>query len=421
MPYRFTGIAGYGTRRIVDENYEQILNLFGSSIIAYWPLNDTIGTVAKDSSINNRHGLYVGTPALANVAAPRNINTLTFDASNDKVNIYSAALAAAFNGAEGSLMLWIKIGAAEWADSTQRNMFYLSADASNRVELYKSTNANQIAMSYRAGGVAKALTVNNISHTDWWSYQVTWSKSNDRLFFYINGTQINTPITGLGTFAGALASTATNIGSITTAQLFKGSIAHVVLLNREATPAEVKAYATISVHKKITVLGDSISAMGDITWPFKLPFQYSYGSIPLTVRGVTGASISSGLAAQVTAAASDNASHIIIAMGTNDDNAGNMTTLQATAEAQIAALKVSNPGAQLYWLNVLPRWTNNTGATPVDKANIRTAIEAACTAQSITCWDTLTDPWITAAQTSDGLHPINAGMDAIVTQVKARI
>ena len=108
-------------------------------------------------------------------------------------------------------------------------------------------------------------------------------------------------------------------------------------------------------------------------------------------------------------------------MGTNDDNAGNMTTLQATAEAQIAALKVSNPTAQIYWLNVLPRWTNSGGGTPVDKANIRTAIAAACTAQGITCWDTLTTPWITAAQTSDGLHPINAGMDAIVTQVYARI
>ncbi len=400
---------------------DRIKSLFSSSLVAYWPLSDTSGTVALDQSGNARHGAYVGMPALANVAAPGGINALTFDGANDKVNIYSAALASAFNGAEGSIMCWVKIGAAEWADATQRNAFYISADATNRVEFYKATTSNQLATSYRAGGVAKALTINNVTPTDWFSFAVTWSKSNDRLFFYLNGAQINTPITGLGTFAGSLASTATNIGSVTTAQLFKGSIAHVTLVNREATPAEIKKYAVITPTKKITILGDSISAMGDVTWPFKLPWQYAFGTIQTTIRGVTGASISSGLAAQVTAAASDNASHIIIAMGTNDNNAGNMTTLQATAEAQIAALKVSNPGAQLYWLNVLPRWTNNTGATPVDKANIRTAIAAACTAQGITCWDTLTTPWITAAQTADGLHPTNAGMDAIVTQVKARL
>lgn len=404
------------------KTYQQrIKSMFGSALVAYWPLNDISGTVATDTSGNARHGAYVGTPTLANVAAPGRINTLTFDASNDKVNVYSAALASAFNGAEGSVMCWVKIGAAEWADATQRNVLYFSADATNRVDFYKTTVANQITASYRAGGVTKFLTINNISYTDWFSFQITWSKANDRVYIYLNGTQINTALTGLGTFAGALASTFTNIGSLSTAQLFKGSIAHFVLLNREATPAEVKSYATITASKRITVLGDSISAMGDTTWPFKLPFQYSYGTIPMTVRGVSGASIASGLAAQVTAAASDNASHIIIAMGTNDDNAGNMTTLQATAEAQIAALKVSNPGAQLYWLNVLPRWTNSGGATPVDKSSIRTAIAAACTVQGITCWDTFSTPWIAAAQTSDGLHPNNAGMDAIVTQVYARI
>lgn len=408
--------------RLGRNDYTQkLISTFGASLVAYWPLNDMSGTVATDLSGNARHGAYVGTPTLASVPAPRNGRTFIFDGSNDKVNIYSAALAAAFNGAEGSAMCWVKIGSTEWADATQRNVFYISADATNRIDLYKTTGANQLSASYRSGGVTRASTITNVSPTDWWSYQITWSKSNDRVFIYLNGTQINTSLTGLGTFIGSLGSTITNIGSITTAQLHKGSIAHFVLLNREATPAEVKAYSSIVNQKTITVLGDSISAMGDITWPFKLQFQYPYGSTLMNVRGVSGASISSGLSAQVTAAASDNASQIIIAMGTNDNNAGNMTTLQATAEAQIAALKVSNPNAQLYWLNVLPRWTNSGGGTVVDKANIRTAIAAACAAQNITCWDTLTSPWITAAQTTDGLLPINAGMDAIVTQVYSRI
>jgi hypothetical protein len=164
----------------------------------------------------------------------------------------------------------------------------------------------------------------------------------------------------------------------------------------------------------VSILGDSISnAVSE--WPYKLQ-----GYNPVN-HSVGGATLISGMDAQVVATASDNANIIIIALGTNDDNAGNMTTLQAEAEENIIELKASNPNAAIYWMNVLPRWTNTGGGTAVDKANIRTAIAAACTAQSITCWDTFTTPWITAAQTSDGLHPTAAGSAAIAAQIIARL
>jgi lysophospholipase L1-like esterase len=108
-------------------------------------------------------------------------------------------------------------------------------------------------------------------------------------------------------------------------------------------------------------------------------------------------------------------------MGTNDDNAGNIATLQATVETAIDNLRASNPRATIYYMNVLPRWTDVGGGTVVDKSSIRTAIAAACTAKAVTCWDTFTDPWITAAQTSDGLHPTAAGHAAIAAQVLARL
>jgi len=72
-------------------------------------------------------------------------------------------------------------------------------------------------------------------------------------------------------------------------------------------------------------------------------------------------------------------------------------------------------------MNVLPRWTDTGGGTAVDKSNIRAAIAAACTAQSIDCWDTFSTPWITAAQTDDGLHPNTAGKNAIRDQALLRL
>ena len=67
------------------------------------------------------------------------------------------------------------------------------------------------------------------------------------------------------------------------------------------------------------------------------------------------------------------------------------------------------------------RWTDAGGGTEIDKSNIRTAIAAACTAQGITCWDTYTTPWITAADTTDGTHPNAAGELKISTEVLSRL
>jgi lysophospholipase L1-like esterase len=94
-----------------------------------------------------------------------------------------------------------------------------------------------------------------------------------------------------------------------------------------------------------------------------------------------------------------------------------MMALQAKVESNIATLKSSNPNAVIYYLNVLPSWTDNTGAVAVDKSNIRATISAACAAQGITCWDPYTVPWITAADTVDGTHMVAAGARKIADQV----
>ena len=403
---------------------ERISSMFGSYLTAEWFLDEKGAAVnANDISGNARNGLYVGSPSLAAVAGPRGILAPQFDGVNDKVNAYSASLAAGASYAEGGLLLESKIGSAEWADGVQRNLIYFSADASNRVEVYKAAALNTLAVSYRAGGVAKALTINNMDLVDWFSLAIRWSKSNNRVNIDLNGTPICTPFTGLGTWVGTFGATTTNIGSLTTGQLFKGSLAHVTLVGREVTSAESVFYSTVSLKKTISILGDSISAPGDVTWSYKLPWHYSYGTTIMINHAVSGASVNgaTNIDAQVLASATDKASHMVIALGTNDDNAGDMPALQAKAEASIVTLRASNPLAQIYWMNVLPRWTNSGGATPVDKANIRTAIEAACTAQGITCWDTFTNPVITPAQTTDGLHLNNSGINALVDFAVARM
>ena len=176
---------------------------------------------------------------------------------------------------------------------------------------------------------------------------------------------------------------------------------------------------------RLTVIGDSI-AVNAGSWVYSLPSSLG-GKVALYQEAQGGSTIAThadptkDLEHQVIAAANDNASRIIIVLGTNDDNAGNMTTLQATYEAGIVALKASNPNATIYAMNVLKRWNDNTTGGEVDKANIRTAVAAACTAQSITCWDTYTSSWIAQDETLDGVHPNPAGNAAILVEALARL
>jgi hypothetical protein len=250
--------------------------------------------------------------------------------------------------------------------------------------------------------------------SDWVNLIASWSVAGGYLKLMVNGTLQNSIANAAITqgWLGAIDPTIARLFAFqapVTASSLRGWGSDVILLNRPVTDAEALTVSKIMLPglKTFAFIGDSISAA---TAYLKYPTiicNETYGGLwrqcPHAISG--GGIIDGSLATQVAAAATDDADAIIVASGTNDDNAGNMTTLQATVETNLAALKLSNPRATIYYMNVLPRWTDVGGGTEVDKGNIRTAIAAACTAQGITCWDTYTTPWIAATDTTDGLHP----------------
>lgn len=394
-----------------------IVSLLGSSsILAYWLMDETTGTVFKDA-VNGRNAAESGA-TLGAVASPVSGKAPTVSSAD--INAYTAGLGSAINFQDGTLLWWGKTP--NWADGNNTIAVYFGTDASNRIYAQKTTTGI-MQMRYTGSGSAKLAALPIQTGTAWMHFAMKWSKSNDRLNAFINGYKPVATTTGLGNLTGALASNAALIGELVPGTWrWSGNLAHVILMNREATDAEILAVSRLATQRFsiLSILGDSISAnMWD--WPYIVAPGYNAGATYLTDHAVNGQNIASNLAAQSTSAAGDGATRIIITLGTNDDNSGNMTTLQATAEAGIASLKASNPSATIYWLNVLPRWTDVGGGTPVDKANIRTAIAAACTSQGITCWDTFTTPWITVSDTSDGVHPNATGAGKIATQVLSRL
>lgn len=401
-------------------NYQsRIKGLFGANLIAYLPLGELAGGTVYDKTANACNGVTGGSvgPTMGQPGVEPGGMCPSFGGANAYINWYSAALAGKVDFTEGSLFVFVTCNA--WS-GTDDEFVNFGADTNNKIT-YGRTGTNKLFYYYKAGAVSKYKAYLTTTST-WLHYGLSWSKSNDRCRFYLNGAlyaELNT----LGNWAGALSASIAVLGALnlTPTEVWNGKLAHVVLLNREATALETWKIVNLAIPTctRTTIIGDSISAWGVTVRGHveQIRDGYNGGLTSVVNHAVSGNSIMTHLAGQVTAAASDDCSLGIIHMGTNDDDAGNMATLQAEVEEQIIALRASNPRMTLYYMNVLPRWTDVGGGTEVSKENIRHAIAAACTAQSVTCWDTYHTSWITSADTSDGLHPNQTGANKIYTQI----
>lgn len=393
---------------------QKVRGLFGSSLIQHLLMDEPSGLVSSDKSGNGCNGAYTATDITYQATALGRTPGVTLGGSASNINLYSAAFASKYSGLEGTIFFSMYIPTARFANGADQRIFMLRSDGSNRIFANKDAATDSVTFNHTGAGTSKGfsfhLGIQKQLRLAW-----TWSVSSNRARLYICGQQYLSDVTGLGNYVNPLTSTRCLIGAEAAgANMLAFTIANWGVLNREATPGEMLALNNIleARDKAITVIGDSNSVQAEKCWDLQVWARYANENATVFKNHAVSSStimpdvLHRDLETQVTAAANDNADVIIIALGTNDDNAGDMAALKAKITAQVNLLKASNPRAVFYWLSPLKRWTDNTGATEVDKSNIRTAIAEACTANGITYWDSYTDSWITAADTTDGLHPI---------------
>ena len=214
--------------------------------IAYWPLDDQSGSVASDESGNGRTGAYTST-TLGAIGIGDGRGAATFNGTSSRCNVYSASLAASFGSAEGTLALWMQVaGAGVWNDAADRRALYLGADSSNRVFVQKNAAASQLSVIYAAGGTSKTVTISSFSPLTWFHVAASWSKAADQFKLYINGAQSGSTQTGLGTWAGALASGSALIGAASgPANFTSGNLAHVAIWASPLSAAQIASMATL--------------------------------------------------------------------------------------------------------------------------------------------------------------------------------
>jgi hypothetical protein len=200
--------------------------------IAYWPLWDTVGTLSSDITGNLRGGVYTGV-TLGQSGIGDGATSALFDGINDYDNILSASLAAAFSGAEGSLQLWWQHDPAAHNDAVLRRMFIALVDGTNFLIAAKTGVDGNVQVDYQAGGVSEQHSLAVAAHrTVFSALHVTWSKSNERITYYDDGSQIGQDLT-LGVWAGVPVTMVIGATSTVPANPYYGRLAHVALWDKE--------------------------------------------------------------------------------------------------------------------------------------------------------------------------------------------
>lgn len=189
----------------------QALSTAPDNLLAYWPLNETSGSVARDLSGNNRHGAYGG-------AATVGGNTFIdgspcVSVNGGHINIYSASLAAAFNAGSYSIAGWFKTSLGNWPSGDYICQLYV--DASNHVNC--TINAVYPLLSHlrRAAGSPSYANVDGYQTGEWVHVAIGYVQGTARRT-WVNGALEYSGAGSANTLSGSIASTTSCLGAANT-------------------------------------------------------------------------------------------------------------------------------------------------------------------------------------------------------------
>lgn len=225
--------------------YERLI--MRSLPIAYWRLAEGSGTVVLDRMPAQRNGVHSNVSlGYAGIDEARRV--AFYNGSTSYTDVFSASLAAAFSGAEGTLAVWGRMnGASVWTDGVARLLAFLGGGA-NFVRIIKRAGSNQLGFDYRAGGVTESVTNTTIGTGKWFFAAITWSVTNDRVRGFTNfaGSQdafLSGLSTSLGTWGATPLDTAV-LGATSTvpASVHNGYLQHTALWARELKEAQLRRF-----------------------------------------------------------------------------------------------------------------------------------------------------------------------------------
>ena len=217
----------------VDSQYGQ--RAVATNSIAWWPLDDDVAaTEARSVIIGIPDGVLAGDPTFgANGFNPD--TAVDLDGTGDKFDIYSSALATAFDGQNGSMSVYLNHD--DWSSGSE-SLAVTLGNATNWIKVGKSDDdAVLVRYNTDGGGITRKTTY---FQAGWIHLVLTWSLTADRLILYLDGAE-QYAVNGVKAFTGGLASGYCYIGDEAAADTspWDGKLQHVLIWDRVLTAGEV--------------------------------------------------------------------------------------------------------------------------------------------------------------------------------------
>lgn len=222
-----------------DSYIQKQQNILGADGIGIWPLIVQAGAIVYDYSGKEHNGAISGGVTLGVAGVGDNLPQMTFDGVDGIVNVYSAALAAAFNTAEGAM--GISLDGLAVGGTVMR----INADGNNEV-IISLPSATTVTLAYAANSVRQSRTVTIGAGQA--QVGISWSVANDRVRVFLNGVQEGADIAGIDTWIGALNASRCLIGGATTVPTGLSNIdgGRGWLASRELSIGEMGAMGSIT-------------------------------------------------------------------------------------------------------------------------------------------------------------------------------
>jgi hypothetical protein len=218
--------------------------------IAYWPLNEPVGTTGAGSVLDASGHSCTGTPTAVTFGATGIGDGETaasfLYASGSDINVYSAALNTGFGKLAGSVSLWIKPNAGIWTNAQQNIILRIATDGDNNLYLQKFNVDNTLLLSVHGATIGQDFSLSPYSFTTWTHLCVTWSSvaAPGSCEVFLDGVSLSS-WPAFGVWSGALSATDCNIGAYNSSGVapFSGDIAHVTLFDKVLTLTQIQGLA----------------------------------------------------------------------------------------------------------------------------------------------------------------------------------
>lgn len=173
---------------------DYLLYLKSLAPIALWPQNERSGTTINCLIDSSQDGTYTGA-TLGKAGGPHDDAVADYDGINDYGDVLTTPFAAAFDGAEWTILVWAKAGGASlWTSSLYNRVFeFVLNTTTDFVRLVHYGGTNNLTLEVRANNDNDYASAWASGGTlDWICFAMTRSESSDEEIVHVNGAHHDT-------------------------------------------------------------------------------------------------------------------------------------------------------------------------------------------------------------------------------------